>query len=92
MGWLRRSRMSGESQILNHAAIGGWTSSALDDEFNPDGYNVGLNVGEAAGQSIFHIHIHMIPRNKGDSQRPQRGVRQIIPEKARYRRVTYLVQ
>ncbi|MFB3112565.1 MAG: HIT family protein [Gemmatimonadales bacterium] len=55
---------------------------ALDDEFNPDGYNVGVNVSAAAGQSIFHVHIHLIPRYTGDSPHPRGGVRQVIPEKA----------
>ena len=59
---------------------------ALDDEFNPDGYNIGVNVSEAAGQGIFHVHIHLIPRYAGDSVRPQGGVRQILPEKAHYPR------
>jgi diadenosine tetraphosphate (Ap4A) HIT family hydrolase len=60
----------------------------LDEEFNPDGYNVGFNVSAAAGQSIFHVHIHLIPRYTGDSLRPQGGVRQVIPEKAAYTRKT----
>ena len=59
---------------------------ALDDEFNPEGYNVGVNVSAAAGQSILHVHIHLIPRYTGDSSRPQGGVRQVIPEKADYPR------
>jgi len=58
----------------------------LDEEFNPDGYNVGVNVNAAAGQSIFHVHIHLIPRYAGDSSHPQGGVRQVIPEKAEYTR------
>ena len=58
----------------------------LDDEFRPDGYNVGVNVSAAAGQGIFHVHIHLIPRYTGDSSRPQGGVRQVIPEKADYSR------
>jgi diadenosine tetraphosphate (Ap4A) HIT family hydrolase len=53
--------------------------SVVEDEFNPDGYNVGVNVNAAAGQSIFHVHIHMIPRYTGDSSHPQGGVRQVIP-------------
>ena len=57
---------------------------ALDDEFSPDGYNVGVNVSAAAGQSIFHVHIHLIPRYTGDSLHPQGGVRQVIPDKAAY--------
>ena len=60
--------------------------TALDDEFKPDGYNVGVNVSAAAGQGIFHVHIHLIPRYTGDSARPQGGVRQVIPEKADYSR------
>ena len=56
----------------------------LDKEFNPDGYNVGVNVNPAGGQSIFHVHIHLIPRFSGDSARPQGGVRQVIPDKAAY--------
>lgn len=58
----------------------------LDEEFSPDGYNVGVNVGTAAGQSILHVHIHLIPRYTGDSPRPQGGVRQVLPGKAHYSR------
>ncbi len=59
---------------------------ALEDELNPDGYNVGVNVGAAAGQGIFHVHFHLIPRYTGDSPHSQGGVRQVIPEKADYPR------
>jgi diadenosine tetraphosphate (Ap4A) HIT family hydrolase len=59
---------------------------SLADEFNPDGFNVGVNVNQAAGQSIFHVHIHLIPRYTGDSSHPRGGVRQVIPEKADYTR------
>jgi len=58
----------------------------LDLEFNPDGYNVGVNVGAAAGQSILHAHIHIIPRYKGDVENPQGGVRHVLPKKAHYTR------
>jgi len=58
----------------------------LDSEFHPDAYNVGVNVNPAAGQSIFHVHIHLIPRYTGDSVRPQGGVRQVIAHKAAYTR------
>jgi len=58
----------------------------IDEEFNPDGYNIGVNVGPAAGQSIFHVHIHIIPRYKGDVENPQGGVRHVIPKKAHYTR------
>ena len=58
----------------------------IDKEFQPDGYNVGVNVGPAAGQSIFHVHIHIIPRYKGDVENPQGGVRHVIPKKGHYTR------
>lgn len=45
----------------------------------PDGYNIGINVGEAAGQTIGHLHIHVIPRYKGDVENPRGGVRNIKP-------------
>jgi len=58
----------------------------LDKEFKPDGYNIGVNIGPAAGQSIFHVHIHLIPRYKGDVEDPQGGVRHVIPRNAHYTR------
>ena len=56
----------------------------LQDRFHPDGFNIGVNVGEMAGQSIFHVHIHLIPRYKGDMKNPKGGVRHIIPGKGYY--------
>ncbi len=56
----------------------------LDSEFHPDGYNVGINIGEAAGQTVAHAHIHVIPLYAGDVPDPRGGVRFIIPDKARY--------
>lgn len=58
--------------------------SIIDEKYNPDGYNVGVNVGEAAGQSIFHVHMHLIPRYKGDVPNPRGGVRGVIPSKQNY--------
>jgi diadenosine tetraphosphate (Ap4A) HIT family hydrolase len=58
----------------------------LDEEFKPDGYNIGVNIGLAAGQSILHVHVHIIPRYKGDVDNPQGGVRHVIPKKAHYKR------
>jgi diadenosine tetraphosphate (Ap4A) HIT family hydrolase len=59
---------------------------ALAAELKPDGYNVGVNVGRAGGQSVQHVHIHLIPRYASDHPSPQGGVRQIIPWKADYPR------
>ncbi len=58
----------------------------LDEKFNPDGYNIGVNIGPAAGQSVFHVHIHIIPRYTGDVENPQGGVRHVIPKKGHYTR------
>jgi diadenosine tetraphosphate (Ap4A) HIT family hydrolase len=60
----------------------------IDREFRPDGYNVGVNIGEAGGQSIPHLHIHVIPRYKGDMENPRGGVRGVIPHKQKYVRKT----
>lgn len=56
----------------------------LDGRFNPDGYNVGINVGASAGQSVMHCHIHLIPRKAGTSVNPRDGVRGVIAGKADY--------
>ena len=56
----------------------------LEERYHPDGYNIGINVGEAAGQSIFHVHMHLIPRYQGDVPRPRGGVRGVIPTKQNY--------
>jgi diadenosine tetraphosphate (Ap4A) HIT family hydrolase len=58
--------------------------AALDKELKPDGYNIGINGGAAAGQTVMHLHIHLIPRYAGDRADPRGGVRWIIPEKAAY--------
>ena len=56
----------------------------LDGRYNPDGYNIGMNCGEAAGQTVMHCHIHIIPRYKGDCENPRGGVRGVIPSKQQY--------
>jgi len=58
----------------------------LEARHKPDGFNVGVNCGEAAGQSVWHAHIHVIPRYKGDVPNPRGGVRHVIPLKARYKK------
>jgi diadenosine tetraphosphate (Ap4A) HIT family hydrolase len=56
----------------------------LQAEFGPAGYNVGINDGAAAGQTICHLHMHLIPRYPGDRPDPRGGVRWVIPDKADY--------
>jgi len=56
----------------------------LSANFAPDGFNVGANCGEAAGQSVWHAHIHVIPRYSGDTPDPKGGVRHVIPLKGTY--------
>jgi diadenosine tetraphosphate (Ap4A) HIT family hydrolase len=53
-------------------------------KFKPDGFNIGINVGEMAGQTISHVHIHLIPRFSGDVEDPRGGVRGVIPNKQKY--------
>ncbi|SEM93371.1 HIT family protein [Lihuaxuella thermophila] len=56
----------------------------LEKHYQPDGYNVGINCGKAAGQTIFHVHVHLIPRYVGDLNDPRGGVRGVIPDKRIY--------
>jgi len=56
----------------------------LDAELQPQGYNIGINDGAAAGQTVPHLHMHLIPRFEGDLPDPRGGVRWVIPAKAKY--------
>jgi len=56
----------------------------LDREHKPDGYNIGINNGPAAGQTVMHMHMHLIPRYAGDTADARGGVRWIFPDKAAY--------
>ena len=58
--------------------------SALVEQFHPDAFNIGINDGKAAGQTIPHAHIHVVPRYRGDVADPRGGVRWVIPQKAAY--------
>jgi diadenosine tetraphosphate (Ap4A) HIT family hydrolase len=60
--------------------------ASLDSELHPDGYNIGVNVGEAAGQTVMHLHVHVIPRFVGDVDDPRGGVRFVIPVRGNYQR------
>lgn len=56
----------------------------VEEIFHPSSYNIGINDGPAAGQTIPHLHMHLIPRYTGDQKDPRGGVRWLIPEKAKY--------
>jgi len=65
-------------------ALVGRVRTALQERFQPAGFNIGLNDGPAAGQTIGHAHIHVIPRRAGDVADPRGGIRWVIPGKAKY--------
>ncbi len=56
----------------------------VDKQYQPAGYNIGINVGETAGQTINHVHVHLIPRYHGDTANPRGGVRGVIPARQAY--------
>lgn len=60
------------------------TKILLIETYMPDGFNIGINEGEAAGQTVPHLHIHLIPRYEGDVVCPRGGVRGVIPDKKNY--------
>ena len=64
--------------LLMEARVG------IERELGPGGFNVGINDGPAAGQTVMHMHVHLIPRFVGDCLDPRGGVRWVLPEKARY--------
>jgi diadenosine tetraphosphate (Ap4A) HIT family hydrolase len=66
------------------AALVGDVREQLDAEVAPDGYTLGVNVGEAAGQTVMHLHVHVIPRWTGDVAEPRGGVRGVLPERRDY--------
>jgi diadenosine tetraphosphate (Ap4A) HIT family hydrolase len=56
----------------------------IEEEFSPAGYNIGFNVGEAAGQTVMHCHCHVIPRYVGDVRKPRGGIRGVVPLRRGY--------
>lgn len=60
------------------------TKDKLENDYTPDGFNIGINYKEAGGQTIPHAHIHIIPRYEGDVKNPRGGVRGVIPNKRIY--------
>jgi diadenosine tetraphosphate (Ap4A) HIT family hydrolase len=62
-------------ELLNRAR------RSIAQEHSPDGYNIGVNVGQAAGQTRMHVHVHLIPRYEGDVPEPGGGIRCVLPKK-----------
>jgi len=60
------------------------TIEIIEMQHRPDGYNLGINEGEAAGRTVHHLHIHIIPRYAGDVKNPRGGIRNVIPGKGDY--------
>ena len=56
----------------------------VQEKYNPSGFNVGININEAAGQTVPHVHIHLIPRYEGDVEEPRGGVRGVVPGRRHY--------
>ncbi|MFC1741406.1 HIT family protein [Nanoarchaeota archaeon] len=72
------------SQVTEMHGLAQQVKVIIDSEFAPDGYNIGINEGEAAGRTQHHLHMHVIPRYFGDVDEPKGGVRNIIPGKGNY--------
>ncbi len=73
-----KAELKGIQEALSHM------KEYIDKSFKPDGYNIGVNCGKAAGQSIMHLHVHVIPRYNSDCFNPKGGVRGVIPGKQNY--------
>jgi diadenosine tetraphosphate (Ap4A) HIT family hydrolase len=75
--------LSGDEQLYLWAKVA-TVRSLLVEQFHPDGFNIGINDGDTAGQTISHAHIHLIPRYRGDVADPRGGIRWVIPSRAKY--------
>lgn len=73
-----------QTEILALYALISEAKKQVDERYVPAGYNIGINDGEAAGRTIHHLHIHLIPRYQNDVENPRGGVRHIIPGKGNY--------
>lgn len=67
-----------------HSMLSASRQSLLESDPTITGFNVGINAGQSAGQTIFHVHVHLIPRRDGDVENPRGGVRGVIPNKQSY--------
>ena len=76
--------LSNEELLSCHDLVKKIKNKIILDDTTVTGFNIGSNSGKSAGQSIFHCHIHLIPRREGDVENPQGGVRSVIPSKQYY--------
>ena len=72
------------SEVGDLLALVRSTRERIDRTLRPAGYNLGVNIGKDAGQTVMHVHVHVIPRYPGDTDDPAGGVRGVIPGKGRY--------
>jgi diadenosine tetraphosphate (Ap4A) HIT family hydrolase len=73
-----------EDEILGIHQLIKQGKDIIDKKYNPDGYNIGVNIGEYGGQTVMHLHFHLIPRYKGDIEDPRGGIRKAIPNIVSY--------
>ena len=76
---------SSEEEIIGLNNLLFKTKKYLDEKFNPSGFNVGINCGKVSGQTVDHLHIHIIPRYPKDVDDPTGGIRCVIPNKQKYK-------
>lgn len=77
-------QLSSEELVSLNSLLTSQRDSIIQSDNSVSGFNVGINDGPTAGQTIFHLHIHLIPRRAGDMENPAGGVRGVIPEKMKY--------
>jgi diadenosine tetraphosphate (Ap4A) HIT family hydrolase len=75
--------LSGE-EVADLLSAAHHAKGVLDSELHPDGYNLGVNAGVAAGQTVMHVHLHLIPRFIGDTPDPRGGIRHCVPHRGHY--------
>lgn len=76
-----------EDELIAMRDLMSQAKELIYQRFKPDAYNIGINEGKYAGQTVFHLHIHLIPRYKGDVPDPTGGIRNIIPGKGDYQKI-----
>jgi diadenosine tetraphosphate (Ap4A) HIT family hydrolase len=81
-GWFDATRAE-QRELLEAVDV---ARARIEASHAPDGFNIGVNVGAAAGQTVFHLHVHVIPRYTGDVPDPTGGVRLALPHRGNYLR------